>query len=85
MKISQSVSNTERSVDGKYAKLSIVAGQGSFIFVQTDLLADFKKRQGADGKITIDTSFQYGQKDKTGADRWIVFHDKTKNKPYQVK
>lgn len=59
-----------------------IADQNSLIFVQKSKMEEFKRLLN-DGKVTIDSKFQYGQKDKTGRDRWIVFHDKDQ-KMFQV-
>ena len=57
-------------------------GKAGVIFVQKTMLTEFKNKI-REGRITVDDSFQYGQKDKTGEGRWLVFHDK-KNKIFQV-
>ncbi|MCJ1363885.1 hypothetical protein MMC16_002994 [Acarospora aff. strigata] len=53
------------------------------IFVQANMLDDFKKKhtEGDQYTITVDDSFQYGQ-DKEKKKRWLCFHNKN-DKPYQ--
>ena len=55
------------------------------IFVQANMLDDFKKKhtEGDQYTITVDDSFQYGQ-DKEKKKRWLCFHNKN-DKPYQVR
>ncbi|EWZ47371.1 hypothetical protein IWW34DRAFT_826050 [Fusarium oxysporum f. sp. albedinis] len=50
-------------------------------FVQVDFLPKLLERFPTK-VVKIDNTFQYGQKDKTGANRWVVFHD-TALKPFQ--
>jgi len=55
------------------------------LFIQTSYLQQFKNKAAGDKEkftITVDESFQYGQK-KGGTGRWLVYHNKD-NKPYQV-
>lgn len=41
------------------------------------------KSQGDAFTMTVDDSFQYGQSNKDGHLRWLIFHDKGR-RPYQV-
>ncbi|KAH7169498.1 hypothetical protein DER46DRAFT_600346 [Fusarium sp. MPI-SDFR-AT-0072] len=50
-------------------------------FVQVEFLPKLLERFPTK-VVKIDDTFQYGQKDKTGANRWVVFHDKAL-KPFQ--
>ncbi|KAF5534769.1 hypothetical protein FNAPI_12278 [Fusarium napiforme] len=50
-------------------------------FVQVKLLPKLLERFPTK-VVKIDDTFQYGQKDKTGANRWVVFHDRAL-KPFQ--
>lgn len=52
------------------------------IFVQKSYLDSFKGKLSGN-TFTVDDSFQYGQKDKSGAGRWLAYHDKSQ-KAYQV-
>jgi len=55
------------------------------LFIQTSYLQQFKNKAAGDKEkftITVDDSFQYGQK-KGGTGRWLIYHNKD-NKPYQV-
>ncbi|KAJ7775350.1 hypothetical protein B0H16DRAFT_1302880 [Mycena metata] len=50
------------------------------IFIQADMMEASKKLTVADQAkytIIVDTDFEYGQKDKTGKGRFLVFHDKS--------
>ncbi|KAK1658843.1 hypothetical protein BDP55DRAFT_373145 [Colletotrichum godetiae] len=55
--------------------------QESVLFIQTNYLDAFKKKQAAgetEFTVVVDTSFQYGQNDEKTS-RWIVYHDKSMN------
>ncbi|KAG8909107.1 hypothetical protein FRC02_007998, partial [Tulasnella sp. 418] len=47
-----------------------------------DHLNTIGKLDGENYEVTIDNKYQYGQKNKTGENRFIVYHDKER-KPYQ--
>ena len=54
------------------------------IFIQHDYVDRFKaKSSGDDFSVTVDESFQYGQKNARGEGRWLAYHDRSQ-KPYQV-
>ncbi|EMD89552.1 hypothetical protein COCC4DRAFT_125725 [Bipolaris maydis ATCC 48331] len=55
----------------------------SYIFIQQGKLDALKAKSSGDAfTITVDDSFQYGQKNKQGEGRFLVFHDKSRN-PFQ--
>ncbi|XP_014551138.1 hypothetical protein COCVIDRAFT_20537 [Bipolaris victoriae FI3] len=55
----------------------------SYIFIQQGKLDALKAKSSGDSfTITVDDSFQYGQKNKQGEGRFLVFHDKSRN-PFQ--
>jgi ribosomal protein L21E len=57
----------------------------SYLFIQQSKLDELKtKSSGESFTITVDDSFQYGQKNKQGDGRWLVYHDKSRN-PFQVR
>lgn len=52
----------------------------SYIFIQQGKLDALKAKSSGDSfTITVDDSFQYGQKNKQGEGRFLVFHDKSRN------
>jgi hypothetical protein len=60
-----------------------------YLFISSGKLAEFRKLDstgGADGKLTIKvtTDFQYGQKDKTGKNRFLVYHEEDRKVMKQV-
>lgn len=68
--------------DSQFASFATVDGRSTILpvcaLLTTTLLS------GETGKTTITDKFQYGQKNKEGANRFVVFHD-TSRKPYQVR
>ncbi|MCJ1285399.1 hypothetical protein MMC26_004739 [Xylographa opegraphella] len=52
-----------------------------YLFISSGKLEDFRKldtANGAEGKITFNVTadFQYGQKDKSGKNRFLVYHER---------
>lgn len=60
-----------------------------YLFISSGKLDAFKKldtANGANGKLTmkVTTDFQYGQKDKAGKNRFLVYHEPTRDVMKQV-
>jgi len=79
-------SKTEKYTATQY-KIQNKAGESEAdgaLFIQTSYLQQFKDKAAGNKEkftITVDDSFQYGQK-QGGTGRWLVYHDKA-HKPFQ--
>lgn len=62
-----------------------LGGDKGRLFINEASLAEFKHNPAVDGKIVfkVDEEFQFGQANKKGKDRFLVFHNKN-NTIYQV-
>jgi hypothetical protein len=70
---------TSINADGGKDNKDLAPQTDGLIFIQASMLDSFKKKALPDKEkytIVVDTDFQYGQKDKTGKGRFLVYQDK---------
>ena len=62
-----------------------LGGDKGRLFINEAALAEFKHNPARDGKVVfkVDEEYQFGQANKEGKDRFLVFHNKN-NTIYQV-